>query len=479
MRNALIWSVAVAAATSVVNCGIQGLPSDTSGGGGARAGNGGAAPSGHSGAAGRSDDAGASDEAGAGDRAGAGVGGNGIPGGGASTGGGTGMDAGGGGAPGGGAPPVSGAAGVTSTAGAGGAPTAGAGGAPSAGAGGAPSAGAGGAPSAGAGGAPGETEVTCPTIGGLKVDGHCSSGVAYPAYTGYTLALVEDFPAAIDLNADPVLTWSDDVPNDGQTNFAEGNISFANGHMILTANSACAPANNNTTCYPPRTSYAASFSNQAIPRARPGTGVVSGELTSKYNNYRYGRYEARFSSPPASAGSFLSNMFVFRSPTNLAWNEIDIELEANQAGKLNVNTVYAPSGATGYPGGDAASLPVSGLNFATEHTYAFNWTSTSITWYVDNNPTPVYTHGSAAVPPIPTLSAKIMMNMWVFHDSSAFGDPSKNVYPLTSSYDYFRFYKLNTESGYPCSPTPSCLNKATNDYTAAAQNNPKESPYLQ
>jgi len=389
------------------------------------------------------------------------------------------MNTGGAGAPSGGAPPGAGAGGVTPTAGAAGAPNAGAGGALAGGSGGAATAGAGGAATAGAGGASGETEVACPTINTFKVDGHCSSGVAYPAYAGYTLALVEDFPTGINLNNDPVFTWSDDVPSDTQTNYAEGNITFANGHMNITANSSCAPASNNTTCYPPRTSYAASYSTQPIPRSRPGSGVVSGELTSKYNNYRYGRYEARFAVPSTSVGNFLSAMFVFRAPTNLAWNEIDIELEASQQGKVNSNVVYAPSGAVGYPGGDAQTIPIAGLGISAEHTYAFNWTPTSITWYVDNNPVPVFTHGSSAVPAIPTLSAKIMMTLWVFHDNAAFGDPTKNVYPMVSSFDYFRFYKLNTETAYPCSPTPACLNKTNNDYTAAAQNNPKETPYLE
>jgi hypothetical protein len=71
-----------------------------------------------------------------------------------------------------------------------------------------------------------------------------------------------------------------------------------------------------------------------------------------------------------------------------------------------------------------------------------------------------------------------MMNLWVFHDSSNFGDVTKNVYPMTSSYDYFHFYKLDTDMMYPCSPTPACLNKTNGDYTAAAQNNIKETPYL-
>ncbi|HEY3667848.1 MAG TPA: hypothetical protein VGL19_17720, partial [Polyangiaceae bacterium] len=246
------------------------------------------------------------------------------------------------GAPGGGAPGAGGDMTGGSAPVGGSAPTGGAGGgAPPAGG----AAGAAGGNTAGAGGGtPGaETPTACPA----NVDGHCSAGVTYPTYDGFTLALVEDFPAPIDLNADPVFTWSDGIPNDSQTNFAEGNITFANGRMILTAQSKCAPANNNTSCYVPRTSYAESYSDEAIPRQRPGTGVTSGEFRTKYNNYRYGRYEVKYTAPATTIGNFLSTMFVFRTPTNLAWNEVDNELEPNQGGKLNLNTVNAPQGAKG------------------------------------------------------------------------------------------------------------------------------------
>ncbi len=391
------------------------------------------------------------------------------------------MGAGAAGTPAGGAAAGGASGGSTPTAGTAGTPvvSAGAGGTDTtAGAGGtAPMAGAAGtAPMAGAAGMPvggAETETPCPT----GVAGHCTAGITYPTYAGFELALVEDFPVPVNLNTDPVFTWSDGIPNDSQTNFAEEQITFANGRMILTAISKCAPSLNNVSCYAPRPSYAESYSNMTIPRGRPGTGVTSGEFRTKYNNYRYGRYEVKYTAPATTIGNFLSTMFVFRNPTNIAWNEIDNELEPNQQGKLNVNTVNAPNGATQYPGGDAMSIGVPGLNIAEEHIYAFNWTPDGITWYVDNKPTPVYTHAKTATPPIPNLSAKIMMNLWVFHDNTNFGDPTKNVFPMASSYDYFRFYKQTGET-YPCSPTPACLNKANNDYTAAAQNNTKETPYL-
>jgi len=372
-----------------------------------------------------------------------------------------------GGAPAGGAANSAGAPATAGAATGGGTPG---GGAPN---GGAPNGGApnGGAPSGGAGSSgTGGGTFPCPP----GVTGHCDSAdpTKYPTYDGYTLNLVEDFPAPVDLNDDPVWTWSDGFPNDSQTSFAEANITFANGRMILKAESKCAPMNNEFACYPPRKYYAESYTDE-YPRMKGGTGVVSGEFRTKYNNFRYGRYEVKFKAP-APIGNFLSTMFVFRNPTNVAWREIDIELEANHQGAVNGNTVNALMGSKSYPDANSAAwtAPQTGLDITTEHVYAFNWTPTSITWYMDNNPTPIHSYDGNGAAKIPTLSAKIMMNLWVFHDSSNFGNVTKNVFPFTSEYDYFRFYKWNMETTYPVPGHP-----VGDDYVQSAQNNPKEVNY--
>ena len=72
------------------------------------------------------------------------------------------------------------------------------------------------------------------------------------------------------------------------------------------------------------------------------------------------------------------------------------------------------------------------------------------------------------------------MNLWIFFSNAAFGDPTKNTYPFVATYDYFRFYKWNQETTYPCSPTPTCL--PATDYqvkgvTEGSQNNPNETGY--
>lgn len=372
--------------------------------------------------------------------------------------------------------------GDTSTMGGSAAGTTPAGGTPGAGAGpmgGSTTAGTGGD---GTGGTPPGGE--CPE----GVLGHCKAGEQYPTYEGYTLALVEEFDAPLDLNNDPIWTWSDGSPADGQTGFREEQIKFEGGYMTLTAEMppGCTPTNGNPECIAPRMSYGEAKGPNAQDQVG-AMGVWSGELRSKYNNYRYGRYEAKFAPPVANAagkdgvgtaGNYLSTLFVFRTPKNIVWNEIDIELEPHQGPTKIFGNIINATGAFGYPAGNAAPWDVTGpgaFNMYDEHVYAFNWTPTKVEWFVDGQLIREFT-GTGAVP-IPDKSTKIMMNLWIFASSAAFGNPAQNQYPFTAKYDWFRFYKLNTETTYPCSPTPACL--PADDKTQSSQNNPKEMNYGQ
>ncbi len=333
---------------------------------------------------------------------------------------------------------------------------------------------------AGGGGDGVEKEVACPA----NVQGHCSMGATYPTYPGYTLNLVEDFPVPLDLDKDPVMTWSDGSPADGQTGFRKDQIGFAGGRMTITAEApaGCEAKTTNAACIPPRMSYGEALS-PAAQNTVNAMGVWSGELRSRYNNYRYGRYEVKFTGPIANpgqeatdnmSGNYLSTMFVFRTPKNVKWNEIDIELEPWKHNHIAGNVVNA-TGATGYPAGNAFAWDVAGPGayaITQEHVYAFNWTPTKIEWFVDG--TSIKDFAGSANDPIPTLSAKIMMNLWVF-SGTTFGDGKNNKFPFKSSYDYFRFYKLDTETTYPCSPVPTCL--PAEDKTKSAQNNPSEANY--
>jgi hypothetical protein len=319
----------------------------------------------------------------------------------------------------------------------------------------------------GGGGAQATTCGTCPA----NVQGHCDTGANYPTYPGYTLAMAEDFCTPLDLDKDPIWTWSDGAPADGDTWFQKTQIGFADGKMNLTAVKMPLPAG--------YTSFSESGFNSMTGKPT-GRNFVSGELRTKYNNYRYGRYEARFKAP-AATGGFLSTMFAFRTPKWQTWNEVDLELEpmdgtTNITKQVAGNVVYFKNtgqGVPGYPGGAAFdAMPTGVMNYVINetHTYAFEWTAQKITWYLDGNK--IHEYASGGKPQIPDLSSKIMMNLWVFAGTH-FGDPSGNTYPLKSEYEWFHFYKADGET-YPCSPTPTCLQAAD---TAFAKNNMNETTY--
>jgi beta-glucanase (GH16 family) len=200
--------------------------------------------------------------------------------------------------------------------------------------------------------------------------------------------------------------------------------------------------------------------------------ISSGEFRTKYNNYRYGWYEARYR-PPTSSGNFISTLFTFRTPKTIAWREIDNELTANGPNILGTNVYWQNNGGNyNCAYADQLNVTIDVANVQSDfHVYAFEWTPTYIKWYVDDMTHPVRTktatdkvNNCPAAPnnevAIPELSAKILMNLWIFAAANGYGgnDPSKNTYPMTATYDYFRFYKAASgETTYPCSPTPSCI----------------------
>lgn len=327
----------------------------------------------------------------------------------------------------------------------------------------------------------GGPEGPCPA----NVVGHCDRDAVYPAYAGYTLALVEDFPVALDLDNDPVFTWSDAAPPDGQTGFRKEGLSFEAGKLVITASKppGCSVLSND--CIAARPSYGEAISPNKTASV-PAEGVWSGELRSRYNNYRYGRYEVKMAAPVANpgqqnndsmSGNFLTMMYAYRTPRNVQWAEIDLILQADQHAKVNTNIVSA-TGAVGYPNGNASpatATPATGYTIYDEHVYAFEWKSSGIAWYLDGQP--IHSFSGSAQVPIPSVSVKIMLSLWVFSSNVAFGDPALNKFPFSAKYDYFRFYRLNTETTYPCSPAPACLPAA--DKTQSAQNNPSEPNYGQ
>jgi beta-glucanase (GH16 family) len=344
------------------------------------------------------------------------------------------------------------AAGSTGTAGTATAGTQGGGGTPAGGAGGtAPAAGAGGtAPAAGAGGTAGgaggaggtqggggtagTAPTSCPNLPGVV--GHPDCAATYDPVPGFTLALVEEFAAPIDLVNDPIWTYSDGHP-DGPVRFVKEGISFADGKMILTMSDT-----------PVEASHSYAEEEDVDTRA-----YSSGEFRTKYNNYRYGRYEVRFKAPSVipgdttTNGGYVATMFIFRNPKFTNWREIDLEQIGDSPTVMGTNLINGDNKqAWGAEFADTADSPHT-IPFnarADFHDYAFEWTSESVTWYADG--VQIRQQVGPAKLPIPEMSAKIMMNLWW---GSFGGNGATNQWPLVTEYEWFRFYKWDMETTYP------------------------------
>src|SRR5688572_7840395 len=53
---------------------------------------------------------------------------------------------------------------------------------------------------------------------------------------------------------------------------------------------------------------------------------TSGELRTKYNNFKYGYYEFRMKPPRNLEGNFIAGVYMSRTPRWQEWREITIEL---------------------------------------------------------------------------------------------------------------------------------------------------------
>jgi beta-glucanase (GH16 family) len=178
------------------------------------------------------------------------------------------------------------------------------------------------------------------------------------------------------------------------------------------------------------------------------------------------------SGDPGINGNYIATLFAFRTPKFETWREIDIEVTGNATNAVTTNVINGDQRFEWMADfADANEAIVDGIDTRTEfHDFAFEWLPDSITWYVDGEMIRQYTTDSKL--PIPELSAKIMMNLWIFNNTAAFGGPDleNNMYPMTSEYEWFRFYKWDQEDTYPCTAmNESCLSA---DDTNLSSNNP-------
>jgi beta-glucanase (GH16 family) len=312
------------------------------------------------------------------------------------------------------------------------------------------------------------SEAAADAGGNAGVKGHPDRSATYPTYPGFTLYLAEEFTDPIDLNNDPIWTWSDAMVLEGLARFGEDAITFGDGTMKITVSQGVTPAGFSV------------YWNKDVPAA----SLKSGEFRSKYNMFRWGRYEASFKAPVGQS-NFILSMFAFRTPHWQEWREVDFELVADLPNSLSTNLIVqqnamgwsskAEEVARTFPFGaqPAMALPAGYASAGAFHTYAMEVLPDRITFFVDGVPIRTKLDGVGANKLlVPERSMKFMFNHWVYN-GTAFGgaDPAKNKYPFTGEYDWVRFYKWDKDTAYPCDPIPACLPADDKDLS---RNNPKE-----
>lgn len=287
--------------------------------------------------------------------------------------------------------------------------------------------------------------------------GHADPTVTAPKYDGFTLWVVEDFAQPLDLNHDPIWTWSDGGFETHR--FRREALSFEPGKMVITLSET------------PQAS-SCSYANTGIS---PSMKKTSGELRSKHNWFRYGRYEVRLKAPlvkpndPTVNGNYLLSLFTYRQPACQEWREIDLEVTGDTPNHLSTNLITSDKDCNFTSSKEqpqALDLPG---NFRTDfQTIGFEWLPTSIKfYYLDEAGSPVIVRTLTGAK-VPTLSGKIMANLWVFNETFAFGGPmgKNNVYPMRAEYDFVRFYRWDGDTEYPCSDmSTKCLKPEDLDLT--------------
>jgi len=272
--------------------------------------------------------------------------------------------------------------------------------------------------------------------------GHPFPGKDYPQRPGFTLWLVEEFSHPLDLDTDPIWTWSDGGLSEGQVRFVKDAIKFEDGSMRIEASMEYQPP---------------SCSNAEVGMVA-GKALSSGEIRTRHNMFRYGYYEARMKAPsiqsgnPNINGNYVSTMFAYRDAKMKHWREIDIEVTGDSPNSVTMNVLNAENTILWNPSIQASqNYAGRGINVRNHfHTFAFQWLPENITWFLDGQV--IGFHGPGQPLPVPDMSTKIMMNLWIFSDLFDFGGREgwNNRYPMHSEYDWFRFYKWDGDREYPC-----------------------------
>jgi endo-1,3-1,4-beta-glycanase ExoK len=173
----------------------------------------------------------------------------------------------------------------------------------------------------------------------------------------------------------------------------------------------------------------------ADPATCSGQPYASGEYRTN-DVYHYGCIRGHFKA--ARGNGIVTSLFTYSGPSdNSPHDEIDIEILGRDTTQIQLN--YLTNNV-----GNHETIIDLGFDASQDfHTYAIDWSSAAIKWYVDEKL--VHTEGGSRGP-LPVTPGRIMMNLW---PGTGVDDwLNKFIYDGTPIYAYYDWVEF-TPSGCP------------------------------
>ena len=169
-----------------------------------------------------------------------------------------------------------------------------------------------------------------------------------------------------------------------------------------------------------------------------GQEYNGGAITTK-DSYLYGRFEVAMQSIQGSG--IVSSFFLYNIEVGCNWpeqnNEIDIEMTGN------TDSVYFT---THHPGpwhyGKAFNFDFNPHD--TLQRYTIEWEPGVVRWFVDDEL--IYFQSESVISDLKYPMA-VLMNLWASDAVSWVGEWDPSILPLSSKYDYVRYYSYNPGEG--------------------------------
>lgn len=174
--------------------------------------------------------------------------------------------------------------------------------------------------------------------------------------------------------------------------------------------------------------------NAGCPASCSGKSYASGEYAT-HLKYGYGRVEARIKA--AKGTGLVTSLFTYSGQaTGTSNDEIDIEILGKDTTKMETN--YFTNGV-----GQHSTIINLGFDASLDfHNYAFEWSPSSIKWYVDGQLV-LTENGSRGA--LPTSPGHIMVNLWSGSGPAEIWTGKFNYpgSPVRAYYDWIKFTPAN------------------------------------